>query len=870
MIGTTIAHYEINSHIGSGGMGDVYQATDTRLGRGVAIKFLPEGFSHDSDRVARFQREARVLASLNHANIAAIYGFEEINGRHFLIMELVPGETLADRIRRGAIPFEEAMPIAKQILEALEEAHEKGIIHRDLKPANIKVTPQGQVKVLDFGLAKAFEADVANTNLSNSPTLSVGATHAGMILGTASYMSPEQAKGRVVGTRTDIFAFGCVLYEMLSGKQAFAGEDITEILSRVLQREPDWTLLPSSLPPAVIRTLRLCLEKDARKRRGTAGDVRIDLEQAETRPANAERVPERRRVSLAWVAAALFAIAAGGAFWLWFRDKASRPSEMQVEISTPTGEGWGSAFSPGIAFSPDGQEIAFIVRVNGLSQIWVRSLQSREGKALPGTEGAMAPFWSPDGASIGFTARGKLKRIEVATGAIEALSDASLFEQGGTWAPDGTILFVGTTNSPILRVPASGGNAVPATQLRPGEDTGHFDPQFLPDGVHFTYRATTNPDGQEIYVGSLKGSEVKKLLAAEYAVYARSHLFFLRSGKLFAQPFDPGQLVLSGTPVELAQNVAERSLSVSALGAITYRTRTGQTQYQVQWFDRSGKEGPKVGSPDDVYRGDSLPSPDGSSVAMTRVVSSGHADIWLIDTMRGILSRFTTDPADDTNAIWSPDGKQIAFFSARNDKRFGGLYRKSLNGAPGSEELVLEGTQRYRPFDLSPDGHTILYGEVGARTNVDIWAAPIGGTGKPFPVAQTPSNEFGGRFSPDGKWIAYESDESGRFEIYVQPFMGSGNKWQVSTQGGIDARWRTDGKELFFRSSSGQFMAVSIQLDPNTPAVHAGTPAMLFGLPAGLGYNGYGATGDGQRFLVDTTIDPPLSPIHLILNWNGL
>jgi serine/threonine protein kinase len=509
MIGTRLAHYEITNHLGSGGMGDVYQATDRKLGRSVAIKFLPEAFSHASERVTRFQREARVLASLNHTNIAAIHGLEEINSRHFLVMELVAGETLAERIKRGAIPMEEALAIAKQIAEALEEAHEKGVVHRDLKPANIKVTPEGKVKVLDFGLAKAYDREQTDASVSNSPTISMAATNAGLILGTAAYMSPEQARGKILDRRTDIWALGCVLYEMLAGKPAFGGDDVTEILAAVVKSEPDWSLLPVPTPAPLRKLLRRCLEKDRKRRLESAADARFEIEEALTLPA-AEASPRRESSRLAWIIAGAAALIAVGVALVHFREAPNAASpEMRTDIVTPA-----TSDSISFALSPDGKQIVFAASADGASRLWLRPLASSTAQPLAGTEGGTSPFWSPDSRSIGFYADGKLKRLDMGGGPPQTLAN-SASGRGGTWNAAGDILFVTSFGTPLHRVSATGGEASAVTKL--DNQTSHRWPQFLPDGRHFLFFAQGSVEIQGIYLASLDSGETKRLTAADTA-----------------------------------------------------------------------------------------------------------------------------------------------------------------------------------------------------------------------------------------------------------------------------------------------------------------------------------------------------------------
>ena len=562
MIGTRLGHYEITSHLGSGGMGDVYQATDTKLGRSTAIKLLPEAFARDAERVARFDREARILASLNHPHIAAIYGLEESGTRKFLVMELVGGETLAARIARGPVPMNEALGLAKQIAEALETAHEKGVMHRDLKPANIKVTPDGQVKVLDFGLAKAFEGDAGQADLSNSPTMSMAATNAGVIFGTAAYMSPEQAKGRTnLDKRTDIFAFGAVLYEMLTGRQAFAGETVQEILARVMEREPDWSLLPSNLSPQIRQLLRRCLEKDLKTRRRDMGDVRVEIEQAlaesGVRVSVAPAGPSQRSARFAWSVAALAVIAAGVLAVLHFRAAPIESAETRVDIIAPV-----TSDPSAFAISPDGRRLIFAGADNDVVRLWLRPLDSTTAQPLAGTEGATFPFWSPDSKSVGFFADGKLKRIDIGGGLPLTLA-ATGTSRGGTWSSDGVIVFAPTSAGALFRVAASGGEAVAVTKLVPPQEN-HWYPDFIPGGHQFLFYIEGPPDVAGIYRGSIDSQDIKRVTAADTAGFLTPDgwLLYLRQGTLVARRFDPASGDVSGDPVVVAASVPTNSAGV--------------------------------------------------------------------------------------------------------------------------------------------------------------------------------------------------------------------------------------------------------------------------------------------------------------------
>jgi Tol biopolymer transport system component len=871
MIGNKLAHYEITAHLGSGGMGDVYQATDLKLGRSVAIKLLPVAFASDADRLSRFRREAQVLGSLNHPNIAHIYGLEEFGEVRCIVMELVEGETLQARIRRGAVPVNEALPIANQIAEALEAAHAKGVVHRDLKPGNVMLTGDGKVKVLDFGLAKAYEASPSDANWSNSPTMAtMTATNAGMILGTAGYMSPEQAKGRSVDHRTDIFAFGCVLYEMLTGRSAFDGEDVTDILSSILHGEPDWTLLPAQVPHRIQELLRLCLEKNLTKRRQAAGDVRIDIEQVLAAP-QTQQASAPAHGTRGWLVAVVAVLAAVGLAIPAMRYmRETPPPEMRLEINTPS-----TTDLLSMAISPDAQRIVFVAAADGQPRLWVRSLDSVSARVLAGTDGARYPFWSPDSRSVAFFADGQLKRIDAAGGAVQTLSTAQPL--GGTWNREGVILFTSFLNGPILRVSAAGGQPSAVTRLQRPTQSSHRFPKFLPDGRHFLYYVYGD---RGVYVGSLDNPEDTQRLcdadaAAEYD--SSGYLLLPRQGALFAQKFDPSRLKLSGDAFPVSDQVAfhptalTAAVSASAAGPVAFRTGGGSTQ-QLVWFDRSGKEIGTVGAPDAASPGNIALSPDGRRVAIDRAVN-GTTDIWLGEIARGgLLNRFTVGPANNTSPIWSPNGDQIVF--ASNQMAFYNLYRKTVSGA-ATDELILESRINKVPEDFSPDGRFLLYESVGAQTGYDIWALPLTGEGKSFSVVQTRFEERDGQFSPDGKWIAYRSNESGRFEIYVQAFPGPGGQALVSTNGGAQPRWRSDGKEIFYIGLDSRLMAVPISVAANGQTLEPGQPTALFttriafGPLPGARRQQYAVSSDGQRFLVTTLPqDAAPPPITLILNWH--
>lgn len=850
-------------------MGVVFRALDTNLQREVALKLLPEQFARDADRLARFQREAQVLASLNHPNVAHIHGLENSAGQLCIVMELVDGETLQERIQRGSLPLSEALSAARQICEALEAAHERGIIHRDLKPANIKITPAGQVKVLDFGLAKAIEPASTEPSLSNSPTLSMAATNAGVVLGTAAYMSPEQAKGRSVDRRTDIFAFGCVLFEMLSGRRAFEGDDVTEIVGRLVTAEPDWSKLPPETPPSIQRLIRRALKKDPRQRLGDIHDAKLDIDEAINEPAAASpAVPATAPKSgLAWTIAGIALAAAAALAFPAFRYFRASPSpvapEMRVEINTP------STSAPlQFELSHDGRYIAFVASGGGPQRLWLRALDSTSAQPLAGTEGAEYPFWSADSRSIAFSSAGKLKRIDLAGGSPQILADVSP-QFGGTWNSDGTILF-STFSGLLFRVSASGGLPTAVSKLVPGE-VQHRYPRFLPDGRHYLFYSIGTSDLSGIYLGSLDGGEPKRLAAADTAglYFPPDMILFGRGKTVLAQRLDlkRGELVGDAQRVgdlDTDSALGLAGMSVSAGGQIALRG--GGELRRLKWYDRSGHAAGDAGEPDTgmpVYPELSL---DGRQAAVSKTVQ-GNQDIWLRDLVRGGMTRLTFDTAIDSAPVWSPDGARIAF--ATNRKGPYHLYVKSASGV-GGEDLMQETSSSQFPQDWSRDGRFLLYSEVDVKTGRDLWALAVTGSDhKPIAIANTPSDEQNGQFSPDGRWVAYQSNESGEFQIVVQPFPQAPGKWQVSTAGGSEPRWRADGKELYFLAPDGKIMAASINVQGSRFA--AAAPVALFQASpvTGLGFNKqeYAVSRDG-RFLINQPVEASTTaPITLILNW---
>jgi serine/threonine protein kinase len=871
--GSRLGSYEIVSALGAGGMGEVYRARDVNLGRDVAIKVLPPAFSADSERIARFRREAHVLAALNHPHVAAIYGLEEVNGVTFLILELVDGETLDKRISRGPVNVGDALGIGKQIAEALESAHEKAIVHRDLKPSNIALTAQGQVKVLDFGLAKLAPEPATSHALSMSPTITSPAlaTGAGTILGTAAYMSPEQANGREADKRSDVWAFGCVLFEMLTGKPAFDGTTTAEVLSSVLKTDPNWTALPDGVPPTAHWLLRQCLQKEWRSRLRDTGDARLLLERSETEaPAVSGAAIRPARVRWLWAALVIaLAVLAAAATWMWSRPPL--PNELRLEVNAPP-----TTEPTSLAISPDGKTIVFVATSGGRPQLWLRQLAAVTARPLLGTENAGYPFWSPDSRSIGFSANDALKRIDLETGAVRLVSSGSALN--AAWNQDDTILFdkgPGAVDGGLFRVSADGGKPQVVTQANT-EASDHLSPQFLPDQRHFLFYGKGSAAG--IYIGELGAAVAPhRLLEAQAATYVASgHLLFVRDNTLFAQRFDPARLELAGRPTAIAGQILVSgdlaAMSASEAGPIVYRTGPPTTPHQFVWFDRRGTRLDAIPGSDMGTGIHSSLSPDGNRLAISRTV--GTSDIWLLDVRRGIPTRFTFHPATDLTPVWSPDGRKIAFTSNRRGATEFALYVRAVEGPGDDELLVAVGSITTSPTDWARDGRFLLYVVVGDGTGRDLWALPFQGDGKPFAVLQTRFNETSAQFSPDGRWIAYQSDASGRPEIYVQPFPGPARSVQVSGGGGVQPRWRDDGKELFYHAPDNRLMAASIDLNAKLERAEVGAPVPLFvtqvaSAPQNASARQYMVSPDGQRFLIDTLTEVSI-PITVIMNWGGI
>jgi serine/threonine protein kinase len=882
MINKKLAHYEVVGKIGAGGMGEVYRARDTKLGRDVALKILPEAFARDAERLGRFEREARLLASLNHPNIAAIYGLEHADSTHFLVLELVDGEDLSKRIARGAVLVDETLAIARRIAEALEAAHEQGVVHRDLKPGNVVTDADGTVKVLDFGLAKAFDTDGSEvTDLSHSPTMVTGSTVQGVILGTAAYMSPEQARGKRVDKRADIFAFGCVLFEMLTGKRCFTGETVSDTLASILAREPEWDELPKQTPPALERLLSRCLMKDPRQRLRDIGEARIAIDRIaagetgiESSAAVAQQTVPSRRSIFPWAVAAALALVAVFTGASYVRRPADDVPVVRAFIPPAEDSPFElNSLHPGpAAVSPDGTKIAFSARdKNGATVLWIRHLDQIEARPFPGTEGAGYPFWSPNGKSIGFFAHAKLKRVDAGGGPPLTLCDAPV-GKGGAWNEKDVILFAPSFNGPIHRVAAAGGESQPVTEVNAdrGQNSHRF-PHFLPDGRHYLYFAraasATGGDGtgSAVYAASLDGEPARELFRCQsQAVYASGYLLFLRESALMARPFDAGRLEFTGDAFPIVDHVnflpaASRGIfDASRNGVLVYLAGAATPGGQIEWVDRTGKTIETIGDRA-TYTSPSI-SPDGSKIAI-EVTEPRNAtwDVWVFDVARGVRTRFTFGPSSlNGKPVWAPDGSQLLYRSDRGVKA--NLYVKSFAGS-ATEELILDNDHPKDPADWSADGKYILYTEFTSQTKGDVWVLPTDG-GEPFPFLQTEFIEMHPRFSPDGKWIAYASDESGGFEVYVAPFPGPGRKWQISSAGGLDPRWRIDGKELFFQSINNQIVVAELDYADNTLIVGADNP--LFDFPGGGEYD---VAADGQKFVIVRDYDKVTTALTLVLNW---
>jgi Tol biopolymer transport system component/predicted Ser/Thr protein kinase len=880
--GARLGPYEIVAALGAGGMGEVYRARDTRLGRDVAVKVLPAHLADTPEARQRLEREARAVSALNHPHICALYDVGHQDGTDYLVMEYIEGETLAARLEKGPLPLEQFLVYAVQIADALDKAHRQGVIHRDLKPGNIMLGKAG-AKLLDFGLAKPVAGNASAATLATSP-LARPLTAEGTIVGTFQYMSPEQLEGKEADARSDVFAFGAVLYEMVTGRKAFEGKSQASVVAAILEREPPpIASLQPMVPPALDRVVKTCLKKDPDDRWQTAHDVKLELQwiaEGGSQAGVAAPVLSQRKLRerAAWAVAALLVgivmLAVG-----FFSRPAPHPQLVRAAILPPSNGGFVAtlpgAGSPAVV-SPDGRNVILIAAAGGTPQLWLRPLGGLSAQPMAGTAYAYGTFWSPDSRSIGFFADGKLKRIEISGGPPQTLADAPN-GRGGTWNREGTILFTPNLREGIYRVSAAGGALSPVTKVdRAHEEVTHRWPQFLPDGRHFVYFIRSSlPEYSGTYVASLESGESKLLLRAEsVAHYAPpGYLLFVRESSLMVQPFDAGRRETTGEAIPLGDTVqvdaaADLGLfAVSDTGVLVYPTWTFDIGHRLTWADRQGKPLGTLGSPGYPTRLEL--SPDGRQLAV-RILElfTIKANIWVYDLARGVPMRLTTEPVNADDPVWSPDGTQIAFGTMR--KGSFAICVRAANGL-GEEQMLFDGgTDSGYPTSWSPDGRSILFDRFTVQGKARIWLLPYSGNHAAQPFVQTQFNATAGQFSPDGRWVAYVSKESGQDEIYVTPFPGPGARVQVSAAGGSAPRWQRDGRELFYLSSDNKLM--DAQMKPAGSAIQVGAVRPLFGFPAVVGslLHSYDVSPDGKRFIIEREFQGEVqAPVALVMNWTA-
>jgi serine/threonine protein kinase/Tol biopolymer transport system component len=886
--GTKLGRYEIRSKVGEGGMGEVYAGRDTQLGRDVAVKVLPTTVSTDPDRLRRFEQEACAASALNHPNILVVHDIGAHDGTTYVVSELLEGETLRKRIGGTPLGQRRAVDYALQIANGLAAAHEKGIIHRDLKPDNVFVTNDGRVKILDFGLAKLTQLD-GNQVQTDVPTRRVN-TDSGVVMGTVGYMSPEQLKGRPVDQRSDIFAFGAILYEMLSGRRAFHGESAAETMSAILKEDPpELSDTNKTVSPALERLVNHCLEKNSEARFHSARDVAFALEALSgssvasetTTPQSFVNTTSRVRQWLPWALAAMgLLIAAITLAWTYFRREQTdaRPIEA-LRFTIPIPEK-AQTFGPP-TISPNGRYVVFRVNTDdGKELLWMHALGSFEGRPLVGTDGGFQPFWSSDSRAVGFFAKGKLKWIDVSGGSVQTVCDAPS-NYSGAWSRDGTIIFSKGFASGLYRVPATGGTPLQLTTVDASRnEIEHLWPYFLPDGRHFLFLArNTQPENSAIYVGSLDSKETTRLLQAHSSMAYASpgYLLFGRERTLMAQGFDADTLQLKGEAFPVAERTVLNSISgraafsVSESGVLVFRAGAGILNNQLVWLDRSGKQ-LRVLTPPASYNAPAL-SPDEKKVAISRpdLQTGALNDIWLIDLERGSQIRLTTDPASDSLPSWSPNGDHVTFVSTRNGVT--SIYQKLSNGASPEEPLVSSAEVKFNP-QWAPDGQSIIYSQLNPKTNVDLYLLSLSGEKKPMSWLQTSFIEAQPRLSPNGRWIAYISNETEQFQVYVDSFPVPGAKVAISIGGGSQPQWRADGRELYYYAPDQKLVAVEVNGDGPTFKVGEARPLFEIRVASvdqrfpGNGY--YTVTKDGKRFLVVSLPEAPeRQQINVILNWTA-
>jgi serine/threonine protein kinase/WD40 repeat protein len=876
--GQMLAHYKLVEKIGEGGMGVVWKALDTTLNRDAAIKILPDAFAEDADRRGRFEREARLLATLNHPNIAGVYGLHVDKGLSFIAMEFVPGEDLAVRLARGPMAVDDALDVARQVAEALEAAHGQGVIHRDLKPANITRTPEGKIKVLDLGLAKALATEVGSdsTSLSLSPTATSAGTVAGTLLGTASYMSPEQVKGKEADQRADIWAFGCVLFEMLTGKQTFGGETISEVMASVLRDRPKDDSLPAETPAAARHLLKRCLDPDRNTRLRDMGEARIALSPeglanaTDLGSGGATSAPasNRKRERIAWAVAALALIGLAASFLLLPQSAAP---EIRASIIPPVGQRFGSGGNSagGLSISPDGTMMTFVASIgSGRTSLYLRTLGAEVPRKLPGTEGASYPFWSPDSKQIAFFADAKLMKLDLSGGAPLTVTSAP-DGRGGTWGPNGTILFSPETQESIHRVSVGGLLAEPVTTLeneRMGETT-HRYPSFLPDGRHFLYlrgshSAASQDDVNAIWIGDIESDETSQLMrSGTQASYAQGHIFWVRDQFLMARPFSADKLAFTGDAFAVGEGVVvlagswRAAFAAAEGGPLAFHGGSAAEQV-LTMFDREGNVLDTIG--EEAIYGFVRLSPDNKSLAASVADrATGRSDLWVYDLERKVGSRLTFHEAQDTTPVWSPDGKRVAFASNRNG--ISEIFVRQSDGR-GEVELLFSGKGRAEPDDWSSDGKNIVFSHGAGK--YDLWVLPLE-DGEAYEFISTEFDEGYSRLSPDGEWLAYLSNEAGRYELFLTRFPSGEGKWQLSKNGSDWlVGWNGSGEELYFLDVDGDVAAVKVRLGDQ---VVVDLPEKLFSRQAN---QTWASMSDGERFIFGVAGDTgEESPITLILNW---
>jgi eukaryotic-like serine/threonine-protein kinase len=876
--GTKLGPYEIVTAVGAGGMGEVYRARDTRLNRVVAIKILPAHLSQNADAKERFDREARAISSLSHPNICHLYDVGLQDGASYLVMEYLDGETLADRLHKGPLPLEQVLRIGAEICDGLGKAHCTGVAHRDLKPSNIMLTKTG-AKLMDFGLAKPVLAAIGTASSSASlATMSKPLTVEGTILGTFQYMSPEQVEGKEADVRSDIFSLGAVLYEMITGKRAFEAKTAASTIAAILASEPKpiSTIHPMS-PPALERVVKACLEKDPDDRMQTAHDVKlqlkwITLEGSETTPRSVSAMkpmPGVRAVILGLGLLLLGAVVATLATWN-LKPSSPRPVTRTV-IMLPPGQRLAGLEQPCVALSPDGTQLVYVAMQGGTQRLYLRPMDSLEARPIPGTEGATGPFFSPDGQWLGFFADQKLKKVMVSGGIGTTLSDVP-FPLGASWDSHGRIAFAPSVGSPIKQVLETGGASQPLTRLEKGE-IAHRWPEFLPNGKAMLFTAgptSINWTNAQVVVSSLGTGEQRNLIpGGTQPHYAPTgHLLYALGGSLMAVPFDSQRLTVAGAEVPVVEGVLQSTTtgvaqySVSATGSLVYVPGGVQAApHRLVWVNRDGTEQP-VAAPARSYVFPRL-SPDGRRLAVT--IQGQEVQLWLYDLSRETLTRFAFEGKFNTNPVWTPDGKRIAFNSNKEGSM--NLFWQPSDGTGGPERLTTSEFLHF-PMSWSPNGKVLAFVEVAPTTGYDIWITTVGDR-KVQPFLRTPFNESVPMFSPDGRWIAYISNESGRWEVYVQPYPSTGGKWQISAEGGTEPVWNRNGRELFFRNGD-KIMAVEITEHPN---LAAGKPRVLFEghyvLPPGTTPN-YDVSPDGQHFIMikaNEAVEEAPAQINVVLNW---